>query len=435
MIGNKKLQILILLSITAMSCLLAVSFVDNQVESHSFDSEVRLNEWDFNPSVENEEFYNNMDIELLTVSKGDPVYSWFGHSAIAVIPEGQEGYVFDYGIFSFSSKFYQNFALGRLWYKVLASYKDLEYERFEEDKRTVYSIKLDLSPEKKKACADFLLDNIKEENQTYLYHNFLDNCATRDRDIINYLTDGDFKEWALQQPGLTFRKQASKILSVNPFVNWLLNFLLGPYVDKQNTLWEDMYIPEVLHNAVLSYGKITESTSIPVDQRMVDTRKPSYENYSFFRELLIPTLFSLFFALFIFIFKKRQSRTGLGLMVFFVNIFFALISVILLFMMLFSNHDYSYFNENIIFINPFLFIVAFRGLSIVKNRMTLINKLEINCKVLFFIILVLIFLKIIFPLVFSQNNWVQIFTMMIIYFSIGFFPWKKEKVPTFEKVN
>ena len=62
--------------------------------------------------------------------------------------------------------------------------------------RSVEEYTLDLTPEAKFQILEFLKHNALEENNTYLYHFYKDNCATRLRDIIDAATGGDFQKWA-----------------------------------------------------------------------------------------------------------------------------------------------------------------------------------------------------------------------------------------------
>ena len=89
-----------------------------------------------------------------------------------------------------------------------------------------------------------------------------------------------------------------------------------------------------------------------------------------------------------------------------VDIIFAIMGSVLLFMMLFTNHDVTWFNENIIFVNPLLLVLAV--LSFRKSQ-----KVELVSRMILSVIALLCILKLILPSVFLQANWPVIIVMVL----------------------
>ena len=89
-----------------------------------------------------------------------------------------------------------------------------------------------------------------------------------------------------------------------------------------------------------------------------------------------------------------------------VDIIFAIMGSVLLFMMLFTNHDVTWFNENIIFVNPLLLVLAV--LSFRKSR-----KVELISRIIIAVIALLCILKLILASVFIQANWPVIIVMAL----------------------
>jgi hypothetical protein len=119
------------------------------------------------------------------------LYSWFGHAAIVVWQPGGHGVMYDYGVFDTQQKgFYWNFIRGRMLYNIWATDADWRLELEMEGGRSVVEYRLDLPPQAKYQIMEFLKRNALEENNTYLYHFYKDNCATRLRDIIDAATGG-----------------------------------------------------------------------------------------------------------------------------------------------------------------------------------------------------------------------------------------------------
>ena len=83
-----------------------------------------------------------------------------------------------------------------------------------------------------------------------------------------------------------------------------------------------------------------------------------------------------------------------------------------MFMMLFTNHDVTWYNENILIVNPFLLVIAvlslFRNERVMRFTRTCFN-------VLFGQVLILIVLKLLLPGMFFQQNWPVILTMGLFY--------------------
>lgn len=370
-------------------------------EIHSFDSIPMLEKYYDESQDANMDFWNACEVSLLTVTQGKPLYSWFGHSAILVTtPEGRN-VTFDYGTFSFNDEdFFVNFAFGRLWFVCLSSNAERQIDALEEEGRSVTKVVLPLTAEQKKAVIGFLNNNIKYENRTYLYHHYRDNCATRLRDIIDYATGGAFKEWAQSIPGMTFRKQASRALSQNPFVLWGLDFLQSGNIDKDATLWDEMFLPENLEKGVMAYFGLDNELIIDNSGNYPEIPEKSQSNI-LFSLLMSAVLGGISMALLCFGLEKAYFiYSGV------VDIIFAIMGSVLLFMMLFTNHDVTWFNENIIFVNPLLFVLAV--FSFMRSR-----KVKVFSRIIVAVIAILCILKLILPSVFIQANWPVIIVMVL----------------------
>ncbi|MBR4426976.1 MAG: hypothetical protein IKS77_04680, partial [Spirochaetales bacterium] len=106
-----------------------------------------------------------------------------------------------------------------------------------------------------------------------------------------------------------------------------------------------------------------------------------------------------------------------------VEIVFGILGSVLLFMMVFTNHDVTWLNENIIFVNPLLIAMAvFSFLAAGRsNRAEEWGKLAALCHMLFLVLTVLLaVLKVIAPGVFLQQNWNIIIPMALFYLPNAF---------------
>ncbi len=265
-------------------------------------------------------------------------------------------------------------------------------------------LKLELTPESKKAVADFLNYNAKEENRTYLYHYYLDNCSTRVRDIYNAATLDDFREWAEEiDTGLSFRDYTTLRMDSSFPVNWTLNALQGPMVDKKINLYEACFIPSVLNSAIEQYQNTEAEIVIEAAK---EVKVPENSNL-----MLISLLVALLLFLALTLLPYRLSYLIETLF----NLFFLVLSSVLMFFMFATDHDVTYFNENIVFLNPLIlipFIGAFK--SLITNRKSGKPSLIIY-RVLTIAAITLLVLKGLFPTIFYQENLPQIVILLLFY--------------------
>lgn len=417
----KKRFLLLVLILFVVSAVFGIS-LKSKDEVHSFDSLPMLEKYyDQTLATGQESFWDECSISLVTIGEGGPLYSWFGHSALLVQTPENPAYVFDYGSFSFDAQnFYTNFAMGRLWFCCSVSYASYELSYLEQSGRTYSLVELNLSAAQKKAIISFLTTNAKQENRTYLYHHYNDNCATRLRDIINKATDGNFETWAKAQEGLSFRKRASAALSNNRFIQWALEFLQSGQIDKKATVWDEMFLPAILEKAVVEYGLETGLVSkdgIIGDDILIQANNTVKTTSSI--EPKPNTMYSLLLgaslALVAFVLLWTSKRGLYKVYAFSVNLVFGLMGTLLLFMMVFTNHNVTWYNENILFINPILIIVAVKSFMLKDISNSKAKRLSIWYKTLLAIIGILIILKMFFSSIFIQDNWNVILTIAPFY--------------------
>ncbi len=401
----KRLVLCLLLATMTLPALFSFSVGERRVQEQPFDSEQELGKVDFTKALAPNqlEWVNRASLSLLTVGSGDPLYAWFGHSALIISqPSGGE-VMYDYGVFDPEQKnFYLNFARGRMYYSVWESGADWRIEEALEEKRDVKLIELDLTPEAKLAAIQFLQNNAKEENSTYLYHFYYDNCATRIRDILNAATNGEFRQWAeAQNTSSSYRQFVQRYMSHSPLVFWVLDFLQGKTIDKPLNRYEEMFLPESLHQAVVDYRpSLVKNTEVLQDTSSSNVRFRAHSknvNHDGFY-----ALFGSVLALILWMLGKRFYRTT-SLLYALLLLGLGVLGSILLFMMTFSDMDMTWFNENSILVNPLLFIgmvSAFRS-SFSKKEGRLAQR---TFQAMFALAILLVVAKGLAPNVLVQDN-------------------------------
>ncbi len=396
-----KKILFLLVSVFLLQAVLAASFSSMPLDN-PFPSEENLLKFDFSNGDKDLGEYK---INLITIDTGDEVYTYFGHTSLEVVTPDQNDVFFDYGFFSFDDGFYLNFAFGRLYYMVAASPSFLRMAGFDNEKRTVRTVELKLDDAQKEGIINFLNYNIQQENQTYLYHYYNDNCATRVRDIINAASGGQFKAWAKNiQTGITKRDAAAKYLDKDLFFSFIINYLEGPYVDEPMDLYQAMYLPEILEKAVNEYQH-TESHVL-----MSDSVRTKYAKIPFGLKMSVLSILCLFLSYSSVFSKNRILRRIANIVLALFFLFLSILSAVLFFMMFFTNHDVTYLNANILFINPAL-IVFFAESIVGKNykkrgRLSLLFLSIMSCALI---------IKGLFPMVFIQENLAFYMLMASIY--------------------
>ncbi len=203
----------------------------------------------------------NVTISLLTMSTGERIWELFGHDAIWIHDNvtGRDT-VFNWGVFSFQQQnFIVRFLQGRMLYAmgsdslpwILIAYRYLN--------RTVLAQELDLTPAQRDAVLKRIQWYARPENVNYRYDYFLDNCATRVRDIIDEALGGQIRAQANELTGTTFRSHALRLMQGDRPLVVGVDIGLARPSDENLTKWRTMFLPMQLHDFV-STLEVRDST-------------------------------------------------------------------------------------------------------------------------------------------------------------------------------
>jgi hypothetical protein len=192
-------------------------------------------------------------VRLITFGPGTEIWERFGHNVIAItepahILKGGEPFdvSFHWGAFTFDGlNFYINYLQGHLDYWMVAGKTEPMIQDYIKANRDVWITELNLSPAQKLRMKRDLIRNL--ENPRYRYDYFRDNCSTRVRDAIDAAVDGQLKPQLAGRPtGTTFRWHMSRILTADPFMYVVLNYILGSPIDRPIDRWQECFLPELL---------------------------------------------------------------------------------------------------------------------------------------------------------------------------------------------
>lgn len=336
-------------------------------------------------SVQAEE--SRWDVSLAFIGPADAIYSWWGHVAIIVRDRisGSARY-YDYGNFSFSEDtFINNFVMGRLYFlkNVSNPTPQLRYSVFLNRDITIYQ--LNIPDDKKLEMISFLENDVKPENRIYLYDHFYDNCSTRIRDVLDTATGGELAAAGAEDSGKTLRQQLRRFSYSNPAVDLILNFAMKGKVDQPATVWESMFLPKELEKAVSTLIiEDEDGTLVPfaATKKIYNTaeNRPAIPDMPP-AEFPIGLAAGVILAAAGFLLLRKEDRTaarrGFAALSALLSLIFGLAGSLLFFMACFTDHSFTYWNQNLLFTNPFLLVTFFFSIKLLisgKKGMTTVKR-------------------------------------------------------------
>lgn len=304
-------------------------------------------------------------VYVMTMGPGEFIWERFGHNAIRVRDEARgTDIAYNYGMFSFEQEdFVLRFIRGNMDYWMEGFDTGLTANAYISTGRAVWMQELNLTPAERLELQQFLEWNSLPENRFYRYDYYLDNCSTRVRDAIDRVLGGQIREQTAELPsGQTFRDHTRMLTADDPLVYAGLMAGLGEPVDREISVWEEMFLPMQVREHFQSLtiagpgGErvpllLAEETiyrgDSPIDESLPPARIPFYLAAG----VVIGGLLWVSGAS-----VRRQKAARVAFTV--VGTAWAVIAgtlgVVLLGLWLFTDHVTSYRNENLFFLSPLL---------------------------------------------------------------------------------
>lgn len=299
------------------------------------------------------------EISALTVGQGDNLNDAFGHSAFRIKDKSRNlDVVYDYGRYDFNTpNFYLKFVQGKLNYLIgKRRYSDF-FETYRFYDRTIEEQKLNLSQKQKQKLYNYLVNNYKPENRTYLYDFFYDNCATRIRDVLNTATSNTIVYSSLNRQEQSFRDLIHRNVGHNTWGSFGIDIALGSLVDKVATDNEQMFLPEYIHkhfdNAALGGSNLTKTNTMVY----MSKHFKGYKTPLIISPIIIMSLIGL---LIIYItyrdYKRNKISKWLDISLFVIT---GLSGLLLLFLWFGTDHTSTGYNYNLLWAFPLnLFVMG-----------------------------------------------------------------------------
>lgn len=328
------------------------------------------------------------EISIITVGPGDDLYSTFGHTAIRIKdPMLRLDLVYNYGMFDFNQpNFYLNFTRGKLLYKLGAyPFKSFLLQNRRE-KRWMKEQVLNINQQERQDIFEYLNENVRPQNASYLYDPFSNNCATKPIDILqNQLQETDFNT-SFVSPEDSKRRLMNRELHQNTWSSIGINIALGSSIDKAMSWRDYLYLPNYVYYTLqnASYGKEKIKPLLKRENQLLDFNEIKEEGSFLVRPL---SLFLLLLVIGILLTWKGNRNNYLKL--WFDRLLFgitAFLGLLILFLWFFTNHATTPGNWNLLWTSPFLILFLF------SNRDKIIHKVSIIASILLLLIIPIVWL-------------------------------------------
>jgi hypothetical protein len=306
---------------------------------------------------------SQLTVYLLTMGPGDQVWEKFGHNAIWIHDEATHtDSAYHWGLFDFADKdFIPRFIQGRMRYAMGSFGFDETIDAYRQTNRTVWAQRLNLAPAERQRLQDFVKWNVLPENRYYSYDYFRDNCSTRVRDALDAAIGGSIKRASAGvASNTTYRFHTSRLTQDDwpVFTGTMMG--LGQPTDRNIDAWEEMFLPVRMMDRFRSIRIPTATGNQPLVQQetilVQSTRAPeaSTVRRGMLGYLLIACII-LALGLALWFFGLRRGAVALALIW---SIVAGLGGTLLAGLWAFTDHLYSYRNENLFQLNPLSLIVA-----------------------------------------------------------------------------
>ena len=211
---------------------------------------------------------------VVTVWPGEAAYEKFGHNFLLVRdgsgalsgkfggPAEPFDYGFNWGVFDFNQKnFYVNFIQGRMKYRFEVETAAAAVEAYRQQNRRILLQELNLSEEQTSRLVQVLAENLRPENREYRYDYFRDNCSTRLRDALDKALDGKLRSAMEGAPAgdRSIRWRINRYTADTLWLHMVLNFMLGPSVDKPLDAWGSTFIPMELAESIAAIDGVVKA--------------------------------------------------------------------------------------------------------------------------------------------------------------------------------
>ena len=326
---------------------------------------------------------DSLRVSLLTCSPGKEIFELYGHTALRVTNLTKESdltqnnrtndLVFNFGVFSFNQPhFIARFIKGDTDYTMDAVPFDVFLKSYFRDGRHVEEQILNLNQAESHRLLQALMNLWTQENWSYRYNFFKDNCTTRARDIIEQAMDGHIVYAPSDKnKAVSYRSIVHEYTKESPWDEIGQDILLGAEADKPIDGRAQQFVPYHLKKA-FSKANIqrADGTCLPLVQKELrhvsdTTAAPAARHVS-------PTVIAIIWLLITAgIVTLRWKKKDTGYLWFYDALPLLLqgcMGVIIAYLFLFSSHPTVNSNWLLIIFNPIPLLYLPVALTKAKKR-------------------------------------------------------------------
>ena len=198
--------------------------------------------------ISSDEWLDSVDISLLTCGPGHEVWSLYGHTALRIEDKVHgTDFAVNWGLFSFQqSGFVVRFVFGLTDYTMGIYPTQVFLSEYESEGRWVRQQRIRLSRTEKMKIMQEVNNLNNQEDWTYRYNYFYDNCTTRARDML--LDNIGLKNVSLPQgsPKSTYRREIHKLNEHDRWARFGNDLLLGYQSDRSISRKHWEFLPDNL---------------------------------------------------------------------------------------------------------------------------------------------------------------------------------------------
>lgn len=312
---------------------------------------------------------SELRVWLVTIGPGTAIWERFGHNALRVV-DTRTGYdaSYNWGIFDFNqADFVPRFLRGEMLYMMAPFASEPMIEMYRSVGREVVLQELDLSPAQRLELRDFAEHNALPGNREYFYDYFLDNCSTRVRDLLDDVLGGAlFEQFGSADTGTSYRYHTRRLTQPDPVLFTGMDILLGSPGDRPITRWAEMFIPMSLRDAVrdvrVDHGDGTPRPLVISEEVVAEARAATEPERA-------PTWWPWYLMLGLLMgaglawLGRTAASGGTGGRVALgaagtVWALFAGLAGLILILVLFTDHRFMVWNENLFLLNPLSLVLA-----------------------------------------------------------------------------
>ena len=204
-------------------------------------------------------------VSVLTMGPGDHPFTRFGHNAILLEWADGRSAVYNFGTFEFDGlRGAEDFMAGRFRYWLSVGSLAGTVSAYRREQRSLSAQELTLTADERARLFAALADNARPEHRYYDYDYYRDNCSTRVRDALDRLLGGELRRSVVGSGRLSFRQHTLRLVGDTPWLYFGLDLALGSPTDRPTTRWEELFLPQELHDALSHATRVLGSQRVPL---------------------------------------------------------------------------------------------------------------------------------------------------------------------------